>query len=368
MHHESVSATWWTLRPNISIPALVMGGLFLVCSAVVVTLKVTSPSPASALAGAAVMPSEIQWAGERQAASVVRQPLSAGAAGPVRLASLETSVQPESQSPAKSSGEASDDDNPAPASLSNHSEINTSLVNTTWNDAVQRWQTDSPLITLVNTDQQRLTASRVGGEYLARFAALNGATATQSLLAVAADSFTDGGRRFVPFSESSASASDSFGFDTTLGVLGRGAPEAQPVIDLTDGSDADLSNSSPTIDIIPRSGDAPSFNDDPGLVPGGNNGGSTGGFDVPGPGDNMNDRNPKGPMTDAGRSVPEPLAMPILLAGWLLLLRSKRNRLDLARLQQFIEESASFKLPPGSSDRTLAQLTSSGRRAGGERD
>lgn len=64
------------------------------------------------------------------------------------------------------------------------------------------------------------------------------------------------------------------------------------------------------------------------------------------------------------RSIPEPIAMPILLGGWILLFRSRRRRDEIARLQQLLEDSRSFKLPPGSSDRTIDQLSGRTRTAG----
>ncbi len=56
------------------------------------------------------------------------------------------------------------------------------------------------------------------------------------------------------------------------------------------------------------------------------------------------------PLPSATQGLPEPIALPILLCGWLFIARTRRRKL--------YDDVCSFRIPPGSSDFTPSQLPS----------
>lgn len=347
MKRKNKLAALWTLRPGLSIPMIIVGGLVLVGTAVLITWKVADSSYSAANTGAATLSAPgPTWSSEQFSTIPVAQKPKTTAAPLMNLTLLGEPIGELEQSEESSQQSAG-----GAAAMSNHVGIHLMAGQSDWPSGPVRWQSDARINTRIVGTENLVQSSRIGGDYEFTFTNSD-SEAAQSLLASAANvspAFSFG--HLISHNNSGVDGGIVFLDGPEIMLPGRGVPEAS----------FDFGDVDPLIDIIPKSDDAPA------PPAGGSGSGADSGIDPdlnqPRPGgDSLGGRDPNGPVMYSGRDVPEPLTMPILLVGWLLLFRARRNRLDLARVQQLLEESASYKLPPGSSDRTLAQLTASSRR------
>lgn len=367
MKSKGFAWTSLTSRRHISIPAALAGSVLLVGAAVLVTTRLVA-TPALAQATGSTPPVAAMHSSFTPAA----RPASfvsnkAPTQTPGGLGILDIDDRDEQQpAPATFAGIAQVIESAGSLTAANDAMSNQddfiSEVATTPRSGRTNWQSDPRWQTMINTNDHRITTDQTGAEFDIAFIPVTETGMARSLLASASFALHDHYNSYSLTSQDSQGDDQSI-VDTPLIHRGRGINSL-----LGDSSTADLGgwpDLESTVDVVPKSDSDASPPDQSDVTPGKSPDNSVDPSNI---GDLSRGPGVTGPISGLENNVPEPFTIPILLVGWLLLFRAKRNRLDLAKLEQLLQESGSMKLPPGSSDLTRAQLQATSRRTVTPRD